>query len=276
MKRTFEVSFLSRIHPPYLRGPRKRRRFQENRQPGGYRVWGIGYCHGTLYPIRDTLPCALLFPGIVVYHDGNMEHETSSEGMIVLTKDSKILAELEEKLGQYRVRLKLNDESLPCVDAGYKKLILEQLLEKGSVSIDDVQKQCVEAFDGGFRPDLFSNAVLVIGTYNEQGLPNLDEQEMHNNFDLSQDPIIQQRLRAKLEYYQVRMDSKKISEEDRRDTYFKHLVLNELLESGRIDGRALRQKLSEKLGAVFSEHDFNNALGVVFQYNAGTIAKLTI
>lgn len=205
-----------------------------------------------------------------------MSNDTSLGGVIVLTKDPKILAELEEKLGQYRVRLKLNDDSLPCVDAKYKKKIISELLGEGAVDIEEMRKKCMEEFGEAFRADLFSNAVLVIGTYNEMGLPNLDQQEMNNNFSLSQDPLIQQRLRAKLAYYQSKMDSGQLTGEEYSDTYHKYSVLNELLEAGQIDGRELKKRFSAELGDKYNESDCNNALGVMFQYNAGTIAKLEI
>lgn len=202
--------------------------------------------------------------------------EQPSDDVIVLTKDPKVLAELEEKLGQYRVRLKLNDQSLQCIDAGYKKRILSHLLGEGSVDSSEIREECIKEYGDAFRQDLFSNAILVIGTYNEMGIVNIDQSGVPNHFELSQDPIIQQRLRTKRAYYQTKLDSKELSEEAHQDTYFKHLVLCSLIENGYVDGYALKTAYLSKMTNDQADSDFNNALGVVFQYNLGTITKLTV
>src|SRR3989344_3330492 len=96
---------------------------------------------------------------------------------IVLPENENIKRALEDKLSEYRIRLKKFDPISPEVrnestSSGYKADISERLLEKGEV---DVHKfgLYLKRRDNSFNADNYSTAVFVINDYLKTGGKNV-------------------------------------------------------------------------------------------------------
>ena len=98
---------------------------------------------------------------------------------ISLPEDPKMVQQLEDKLQEYHYRLDLLEQDYPNhtpeqivhTDVGYKVMILESVLEKGSIDAWDL---CENFRKGTSYFDIvkFTNAVSVIDDYCKTGGQN--------------------------------------------------------------------------------------------------------
>lgn len=96
-----------------------------------------------------------------------------SYGEISLSQDSDLL-ELEKKYNQYSRRLQREKKKNPDAplgtfnDTGYKKTLLGEIIENGSVDVDAIHK-AIELYHGKVDDAVFENAVRVVKDYVQTG-----------------------------------------------------------------------------------------------------------